>query len=344
MSTASLGVIYGITSYFFFGIVPVYYKLLNNVPAVQIALHRFTWTFPETFLIVIALGQTKQFVDQALTRANILLYIGSALTIGGSTIAVIWAVNAGYLLEVSLGAFLNPITFVIIGVILFKERLRKWQVVSVALAAIGVGIFAIAYGKFPWVAILLTCIDGSYSVWKKKQPLSALHGLALEALILFPFCVAGLIYMETSDQGVFTHIDIKTDILLVGNGVMTILPIVFLVAATQITPLYVMGLISNIAPTIQFILGVFVYHEPFSTTKLIGFIFLWFSMGVFALDSFWANKETKKSDKSIATTPKDDDIDMEKGFEYVDVPTDAHSTKENVRTLSMPGSPLHFSK
>ncbi|KAF0698718.1 Aste57867_10672 [Aphanomyces stellatus] len=325
MSTpsASLGVIYGVAAYSIFGIVPVYYKLLADVPPVQVALHRFTWTFPETMLLVILLGQTKEFLKTALTKANFILYAGSATSMACSTVLMIWAVSHGYLLEVSLGAFLNPITMVVIGVGLLKERLRKWQVVSVALAAIGIGIFAVAYGKFPWVAVLLTTGDGVYSLFKKKQPLNALHGMALESGILFPFCLAGVLYIEGLHEGIFGHLSLQTDLLLVGNGVMTIVPVILLVASTQITPLYVMGLISNISPTIQFLMGVFVYHEPFSMTKLVGFVFLWVSMALFALDSFWAYKESKAVkciDGSDVTTPRDGHdslLDMESGFEYV---------------------------
>ncbi|ETV86875.1 protein RarD [Aphanomyces astaci] len=329
----SLGVVFGISAFCLFGIVPVYYKSLDNVPAVQIALHRFTWTFPETMLLVLVCGQTKSFYKQAFTKSNFLLYAGSGMSMGASTVLLIWAVNSGYLLEVSLGAFLNPVTMVVVGVGLLKEKLRRWQVVSVALATIGVGIFAVAYGKFPWVAILLTIGDGIYSLFKKKAPLTPLHGLALESGIMFPFCLAGTIILESQGLGVFSHGLLQTDLLLVGTGIMTIIPVLLLVAAMQITPLYVMGLMSNLTPTIQFILGVAVYHEPFSMTRLTGFLFLWVSMAVFGLDSYWAYKESLADKHKGIATPHSDEytVDVENGgFDNMD---------GKVRTFSLVESP-----
>ncbi|ETW05082.1 protein RarD [Aphanomyces invadans] len=316
----SLGIFFGIAAMCIFGVVPIFYKALDNVPVVQIALHRFTWTFPETMLIVLVLGQSKSFYKQAFTQSNFILYGGSAASMGASTILLIWAVNAGYLLEVSLGAFLNPVTMAIFGIGFLKERLSRWQVVSVVLATIGVGIFTVAYGKFPWVAILLTIGDGVYALFKKKAPLTPLHGLALESGILFPICLVGTITLEAQGTGVFTHGLVQTDVLLVASGVMTIVPLLLLVAAMQMTPLYIMGLISNIAPTIQFILGVVVYKEPFSTTKLIGFVFLWVSMAVFGLDSFWAYKAalSEKLGKENAIPNDELSLDVETCHDGID--------------------------
>ncbi|RHX97308.1 hypothetical protein DYB25_005383 [Aphanomyces astaci] len=287
-----IGILYGVTSFTLFGVMPVYYKFLSTVPAFQIALQRFTWTLPWTFMLLLALRQHKIFAREAFTKANLALYSITAGLVAASTLLVIWAVNSGYLLEVSLGAFLNPITIVTFGVVVLKEKLRLWQVVAVACAAIGVGIFAIAYGKFPWVAMLLTTIDGSYSYVKKKAPLTPLHGMVLESLLMFPVGVVGVVVLEAQGASVLGHVSTQTDVLLIGTGIFANLPLVFLVAATQLAPLYVIGLIANLAPTIQFFFGVFVYNEPFTTTTLVGFCFLWLSMGVFAVDSF---RDYKKS-------------------------------------------------
>ncbi|KAF0708781.1 Aste57867_6217 [Aphanomyces stellatus] len=288
---SSIGPLFGLAAFSLFGITPVYYKLLGDVPVVQVGLHRFAWTFVLTSILVVILGQHKTFLAQALTRSNFVLYGLSASSLGGSTLLLVWAVHSDYILEVSLGAFLNPITFCLLGMVALKERLRRWQLVSVVLTAIGVGIFTVAYGRFPWVAMLLSLSDGVYGLVKKRAPLTPLHGLVMESGILFPFCIVGLIVLEVQGMGVFTHIDLQTDFLLAGTGVMTIVPLLLLVVALQKTPLYGIGLISNVSPTIQFLLGVFVYHESCSTTTLVGFVFLWVSMIVFVTDSFFAMKQ-----------------------------------------------------
>ncbi|KAF0700522.1 Aste57867_8961 [Aphanomyces stellatus] len=297
----SIGPLFGFTAFSLFGIVPVYYNQLNDVPVIQVGLHRFVWTFVYTSCLVCILGQRKTFFAHAMTRSNVILLGTSAASLGVSTLVTVWAIQSGYILEVSLGAFLNPITCVLSGLVCLKERLRRWQAIAVILTTIGVGIFTVAYGRFPWVAILLTTCDGVYNLVKKAAPLTPLHGLAMESGILFPFCIVGLIVLEVQGMGVFTHIDLQTDFLLAGTGVMTIVPLLLLVVALQKTPLYGIGLISNLSPTIQFLLGVFVYHESCSTTKLVGFVFLWVSMLVFVADSFFAMKD--------ATAYQEDEIE-----------------------------------
>ncbi|KAF0717121.1 Aste57867_2484 [Aphanomyces stellatus] len=311
-SSSFVGVLFAVSAFCVFGLIPVYFKQLGDVPVIQIALHRFFWTFPETLLILIATGQAKAFFVQAFTRSNFILYGLSALSLAASTMVFVWAVHAGYILEISLGAFLNPLTMVVVGCGFLGERLRRSQVVAVAFAAIGISIFTVSYGRFPWIAILLTMGDGAYAYLKKKAPLSSLHSLALESALLFPFCLAGLVVLEVQGQGAFGHANLSTNLLLVGTGVMTILPLFLLVSAMQRTPLYSIGLFANISPTIQFLVSVFVYHEPFSTSKLIGFVFLWVSIGVFALDSIVAYKASLRADEADVekgvVTPHNNDV------------------------------------
>ncbi|KAF0700523.1 Aste57867_8962 [Aphanomyces stellatus] len=288
---SSMGTLFGLTAFSIYGFVPVYYNQLTAVPVIQIGLHRFAWTFVSSVSMILVLRQHKAFVAQAWTFSNVILYGTSAACLGSSTLLTVWAIHAGYILEVSLGAFLNPITFCLLGMVFLNERLRRWQLVSVALTLMGVGIFTVAYGRFPWVAVLLSLCDGVYGLVKKRAPLTPLHGLAMESGILFPFCIAGLIVLEAQKRGAFAHIDVTTDVLLAGTGVLTIVPLLLFIVAIQTAHLSGIGIISNVSPTIQFLLGVFVYHESCSMTKLIGFVFLWISMIIFIADSFTASKQ-----------------------------------------------------
>jgi chloramphenicol-sensitive protein RarD len=202
----------------------------------------------------------------------------------------VWAVNAKYIVETSLGYFINPLISVALGVIFFKERLRIAQWIPVGIAAIGVGYLTYVYGRLPYIALSLAFSFGLYGMVKKLSPLGALYGLTIETGILFIPALGYLLFAEFSGAGKFLHTGLSSDLLMIGAGVVTTIPLLLFASAARSIPLWVVGLLQYIAPTIQFMLGVFVYKEPFSHEQLIGFGIVWFALAIFLIENYLASR------------------------------------------------------
>jgi chloramphenicol-sensitive protein RarD len=190
------------------------------------------------------------------------------------------------MVETSLGYFINPLLSVLMGVIFFRERLRSWQWVPVVLAAIGVVYLTIVFGSLPWIALTLAFSFALYAVVKKIAPLTSLYGLMLETSILLLPATAYLVYSDTVGSGVFLHAGIMSDLLLIGAGLTTTIPLLMFSSATQRIPLSLIGILQYISPTLQFLLGVFIYKESFSFTQFIGYSIVWIALILFGLEGY----------------------------------------------------------
>jgi chloramphenicol-sensitive protein RarD len=210
--------------------------------------------------------------------------------IGVNWLVYIWAVNADYVVETSLGYFINPLLSVLMGVIFLRERLRPWQWAPIGLAAAGVLFLTVTYGSLPWIALTLAGTFATYGLAKKKAPLNALYGLTLETGLLFIPALGVLILSDLSGQGAFLHQGWGSDVLMIGAGLATTLPLLLFASAAQRIPLSLVGILQYIAPTLQFLLGVFVYREPFSQTQFIGFGIVWLALIMFAVESAWTQR------------------------------------------------------
>ncbi len=199
------GILYGIGAYLLWGIFPIYWKWLHAVPAIQMISHRIIWSFVLLALILFVTRQWKAFRSAALSRRVVLIYLASAILLSINWLTYVWAVNAGFVVETSLGYFINPLLSVLLGVIFLREKLRPWQWVPIGLAAIGVIYVAVSYGQFPWIALTLAFSFGIYGLVKKTAPLGSLYGLTLETGLLFLPAVGFLVYMEGLGQGAFLH-------------------------------------------------------------------------------------------------------------------------------------------
>jgi chloramphenicol-sensitive protein RarD len=224
------------------------------------------------------------------TRRTLLIYVVAAVLISINWLTYVWAVNAGFIIETSLGYFINPLLSVLLGVIVLREKLRPVQWLPVFLAASGVIYLTVVYGKLPWIALTLAFSFGLYGLVKKLAPLGSLHGLTLETGILFVPALAYLLFNEFNGTGAFTHIGLSTDLLLIGAGVVTTIPLLLFASAARQIPLTVVGLLQYIAPTIQFLLGVLVYKESFDHTHLIGFSIVWIALIIFWVESYLAHR------------------------------------------------------
>jgi chloramphenicol-sensitive protein RarD len=202
----------------------------------------------------------------------------------------VWAVNAGYIVETSLGYFINPLLSVLMGVIFFKERLRLAQWIPVFLAALGVAYLTFIYGRLPFIALTLAFSFGLYGLVKKLSPLGSLYGLTIETGILFIPALGYLLFMQAANTAAFLHTGITSDLLMIGAGLVTTVPLLMFASAARSIPLWVVGLLQYIAPTLQFIIGIFIYKEAFSYHQLIGFALVWTALIVFLVENYFANR------------------------------------------------------
>jgi chloramphenicol-sensitive protein RarD len=285
---ANKGLWYALGAYTVWGLFPIYWKWLHQVDAVQLIGHRIGWSFIILIIFVVATRQLKELRRVSFSRRVLLIYCVAAILIGVNWLVYVWAVNANYIVETSLGYFINPLLSVLMGVIFLRERLRPFQWIPVVLAASGVIYLTVAYGRLPWIALTLAFSFGTYGLVKKLSPLGSLYGLTLETGILFIPALIYLFYVDRTGTGAFLHSSLTTDVLLIGAGVVTTVPLLMFASATQRLPLSMVGIMQYITPTIQFLLGVLVYKEPFDHTHLIGFGIVWVALILFAVENFWA--------------------------------------------------------
>ncbi len=294
------GIWYGLGAYTAWGLLPIYWKWLEFIPATQIISHRILWS---CLMLLVVLGVSRQFGAFRAAAFNLRvlrIYAVAALLIGINWLIYIWAVNAGYLIETSLGYFINPLFNVLLGVVFLHERLRPWQWVPIGLATAGMLYLAFAYGTLPWIALTLATTFALYGLVKKTAPLGSLQGLTLETGILFLPALFFLIYANNTGQGAFLHNGLVIDVLLVGTGLMTTVPLLMFASAARRIPLSLMGILQYIAPTLQFLLGVLVYHEPFTYAQFVGFALVWVALIIFGVEGFQARRAQTQSAPAAA--------------------------------------------
>ena len=278
------GIWYGVAAYAIWGTFPLYWRLLRQVAPLHVLGQRIVWSFLLLAALVIVLRRQRQELAGVSPRA-VALYSIAAVLIGINWYLFIYAVAVDRVLETSLGYFITPLVNVVLGVAVFRERLRPLQWGAVALAAAGVVYLTRAYGAVPWVALGLASSFGGYGLVKKKAPLGAMHGLTLETAVLFLPAVACVIATMPAG-GAWLGSDALTFALMVGGGFITTLPLLLFAASVRRVPLSVVGLLQYISPTMQFVLGVFILREPFSTAQLAGFGLVWSALVLFTIDSF----------------------------------------------------------
>ena len=277
------GIWYAVTAYTLWGLLAIYWKWLDRVPATQLLGHRIAWSFVILGVVMGASGQGRRIIALARQWHIVKYYLVAAAVVTVNWLTYVWAVNAGFVVEASLGYFINPLFSVALGVVLLKERLRPWQWLPIGLAAVGVLYLTFVYGELPWIALTLAFSFGSYGLIKKKAPLPALDGVTLETGILFVPAVVYLCVMEMRGQGAFLHLPWHLNWGLIGAGLVTLLPLTFFAAATQRIALSLVGILQYIAPTLQCLVGVFVFGESIEG-RLPGFIFVWIALLIFVIE------------------------------------------------------------
>ncbi|MFC2103332.1 EamA family transporter RarD [Bacteroidota bacterium] len=278
------GILFAVSAYVFWGLHPVYWKQLQHVPSVEIVSHRIFWSLV-FFIIVISFrkGWIGLKTKIGICKNKTILIV-PAILIGSNWALYIWAVNAGYIIETSLGYFICPLISVMLGIFFLSEKLRKLQWFAVLLAVSGVLFMTIIYGQFPWISLYLALSWGTYGLLRKKSPLNSVEGLTFEAFILVVPAAGYLIYLLATGNSSFTS-NIHTSLLLIGAGVTSGLPLLVFIAGARLINLSLIGILQYIYPTLIFIAGAFIYGEVLSEAKMIGFIFIWIALAVYSADS-----------------------------------------------------------
>lgn len=275
-----------VAAYVAWGLFPFYWKQIAFVPAEQVISHRIFWSFITLALVMMLRREWPRFGTWKTFR----IYAAAGATISLNWFAYIWAVNHSFVVEASLGYFINPLVNVLLGVVIFHERLRPMQWTAVALAAAGVLYLTISYGSVPWVALVLAITFAAYSVMKKLAPLGALEGLTLETAIVAPFALAFLIQQDHLGTGAFLHAGLAANLFMAGAGIVTTIPLLFFASGVPKVPLTLIGVFQYISPTLQFLAGVFFYGEPFTHDQALGFTAVWIALAIFAVDGFRAKR------------------------------------------------------
>ena len=278
----SRGVLYAIGAFFIWGIFPLYWKPLHDVPALQILCHRIVWS--ALFVAMILLWQRNwAWLGNALREPRrVAIFALSSLLLSGNWLIYIWAVNAGHVVEASLGYFINPLVNVLLGRLFLAERLNRAQAAAVLLAAVGVAWITFHAGALPWIALSLAATFGLYGLLRKKAPLPSLEGLALETFLLTPVAAAALLWFQWQGSAAFGQLGLGIDTLLVGAGVVTAIPLLLFASGARRLKLATLGLIQYLGPTIQLGLGVWLFGEPFDQARAMGFALIWLALALYS--------------------------------------------------------------
>jgi chloramphenicol-sensitive protein RarD len=278
------GILSAFLAYVCWGIFPVYFKLLHSVPPLQTMTHRVVWSFLFLILILVIRKEVGPFWKE-INLKRFLIYLGAGTLLAINWLTYVWAIANGFVIESSLGYFINPLVSVLLGVIFLGERLRPVQWIPVGLAVIGVSYLTISYGSLPWIALVLAFSFGFYGLVKKIAPLGSLFGLTLETGAIFIPAFIILLVAELNGTGVYGHTSTLTTILLSLTGVVTAVPLLLFATGARSVPLTMIGLLQYIAPTLQFISGIVIFHEPFNSSRLVGFGIIWLALIIFTVEN-----------------------------------------------------------
>lgn len=274
-----------LSAYGFWAFVPIYWKAVGHVSSLEMLGHRIIWSAP---VIVILLFLTRQFSDVITALRNPKtrrLLILTGVLLSANWLIFIWAIQVDRVLEVSLGYYINPLINVVLGIIVLHERLRRWQIAAVVLAAAGVAYQTIQLGSVPWVSLILAALFGVYALLRKQIEVASLPGTAVETVFMLPFGAVYLLWIWFDGTLAFGHVDLKTDLLATLSGLITVIPLWWVIIASKRINYATLGICQYLAPSGHFLLAVLVYKEPFGSHQLITFACIWAALIIYTVDS-----------------------------------------------------------
>jgi len=284
------GVIAGLTAYTLWGVFPIYFKLVGSVGPLEVLTHRIVWAVPFGALIVFARRQWREVRHALVDRATLASLALAAFCISANWFIYIWAVQNERIFEASLGYYINPLVYVLVGVLFMGEKLRKLQSAAVLLAAAGVLYLTVSGGVFPWVAVSLALLFTAYGVIRKRAPIGAMPGLFVETMLLMPLALVWLGHLVIAGQATFGGGDAAMSWLLVLAGPLTVVPLLLFAVAARLVTLTTLGFMQFLAPTLQFLTGLW-YGERLTAAHLVCFACIWIAVACFSYDALRATKK-----------------------------------------------------
>ncbi|OPL09668.1 MAG: hypothetical protein AVO33_06565 [delta proteobacterium ML8_F1] len=280
------GLAFGTSGFIMWGLLPLYWKMVQAISPYQVFSHRVIWSFVFVLGILHYKGLLKGFKRVVFDRGQLKRILLPAFFISVNWLLYIWAVNNNYVIETSLGYFINPLVLTVFGAIFYKERLNRLQKIGVFFAVAGVLVKTLYYGRVPVIALTLAFAFASYGLFKKKSSLTSLEGLGLETLIISIPALGYLLLMESQGGGIIGNLSLLFWPLIMLSGVMTATPLIFYSEAVKRLPLSIMGFLQYIAPTIMMVLAIFVFKEPFDLIELGAFTLIWIGLGFFSYSQY----------------------------------------------------------
>lgn len=286
-----LGVLCGLGAFAWWGLVPIYFKSVSAVQPMEVLAHRVIWSVVLLVILMLAQQQWRSAIALLRSRRTLLTLVVTTALIATNWFIFIWAVANEYILQASLGYFINPLVNVALGFAFLGERLTRWQTASVALAASGVGYLTVAYGSFPWIALVLAFSFGFYGLLRKTAPVGSLVGLTVETALLLPAALGYLIWLTARQEAAFAAGSCQLNLLLPLAGVITAVPLIWFAVAARRLRLATLGFLQYLAPTGHFLLAVLAYKEPFTVEHLISFTCIWTALAVYSLDTVRSSQQ-----------------------------------------------------
>ncbi|HWR40125.1 MAG TPA: EamA family transporter RarD [Patescibacteria group bacterium] len=281
------GIVSALGAYVMWGVLPLYWKGLQTVPALELLSHRIFWACWFGLALVVLGKNVRSFGREvrilAAERSKAALQVIAALLLSVNWLVYIWAVNQGRIVECSLGYYINPLFSILLGIVFLGERLSFWQSVAVGLAGVGVANLTLQFGGVPWVALSLAASFGFYGLCKKKIQVSAVTGTVIETILVMPAAVAYLAWLALTEQGAWNLTDIRTSLLLAGTGVVTAVPLILFARGANYLPLKMLGFIQYLSPSISLCIGVFLYKETFTAVHAFSFGCIWLALVLVSL-------------------------------------------------------------
>ncbi|MFC0251617.1 EamA family transporter RarD [Massilia consociata] len=288
------GILSAALAFLCWGLFPIYFHALGDVPPMQILAHRVLWSLAFLLIVLAVRRQWKWFAIVRQPRV-FWSFVASAFLLSANWLVYIWAVKNGHVIEASLGYFINPLVNIMFGYVLLKERMRPAQWAAIGIAALGVAWLTWQSGTVPWIALFLAASFGGYGLLRKTAALGALEGLSFETMVLFPFAAAYVGWLTINGANAFINAPFDaTRLLLIAAGPITAIPLLLFATGARKIPLSILGLLQYLSPTIQFLLGVWLFHEAFSSDRLVGFLMIWAALALFAGEGLLRSRSTKK--------------------------------------------------
>lgn len=290
------GIVYAAFAFFLWGIFPLYFHALRDVPPMEILGHRMLWSL--LFLaIVLTVRRQWTWLPRVVRQPRVLMmFVASALLLSANWFVYIWSVHNGHVIDASLGYFINPLINVMLGVLVLKETLRRGQWLAIGLAACGVAWLTWSAGEPPYIALILGLTFGGYGLLRKTAALAALEGLSLETMILFPLALGYVVWLTATGHNTFINTGAdSTRWLLAAAGPITAIPLLLFAAGARKISMSALGLLQYLSPTLQALLGVWVFHEAFPPARLAGFLIIWGARALYVAEGLWAARTARRA-------------------------------------------------